>query len=812
MKNIESILLTGLTLLAGVSFVSCTEEEFQPGPEASGMQVFFPEATQTDYSLDDNTTSVTIAVKRANTEGEYTISVLPDFSQNETDPTSLFTIPESVTFADGADEASLVVSFNRADMEDGLAYSVGLLLNDAENTTPYGYSSIYLTLTPWPWELMGTGKFRDDFLTIYTGVAPTEVEVNIHKHKTQEGVYMLEEPFGWPLLTEALGGTQEELSEQFSYTPTNIEIRLVDNDPNKVYLPLQFTGISENINGYGAHNVGTLADAAGEPQYGTLSEGVITFPERALAIQFEGANQTSYANTNGMFRILLPGAVITDYSLAAEYSGMRVTSDNETASAVFDFTYGADVAGINYMFAPGDVSLNPSEYLNEMVAGTAENVYTVDDFVVGGEKVSIEAALTPGVYTIIAVPENAAGELVVDNASVVSFYFPGAGAGETPECDIELNLYHVSEARPELASEYPDYSSILYEIKGSELKSVRGFFAATSSIKNLLDQGATLQQLIDANASDITANVVSAIAEDGVYFNIYTNLNSSTSYTYVLEAENIYGNKAIAQAELSTTAIPYSGELVVGNYSMTCSIPQENAEPFVSESNVIVEPVAGSETEFVVYNLDGLKSGIGWNATYDSAAATLTLDGTSNSFGPSAEGSNMFGNWLGASSTIALAYISYTDEESASAGNLNSPLVFSVNEEKQLSGLKTYLEIDAGSLDGNQIKDAFVYQLFDPTTTLSYQPDENAKSTQSVYARPSSLELYPEMNFGVNKTSYKMKSPFIPFKEVISASQEIESGVRTLSVETRVCAPLPKDATHRFSVKANATHVQAPLK
>ena len=803
MKNIKSILLTGLTLLTGASFVSCTEEEFQPGPEASGVQVFFPEATQTDYSLDDNMTSVTIPVKRANTEGEYTVSVLPDFSQNETDPTSLFTIPESVTFADGADETSLVVSFKRADMEDGATYTVNLLLNDAENTTPYGYSQLSLTLTPWPWVLLGTGKYRDDFMCNLWEASSVEVDVTIHRHKTQEGLYMIEDMFGWPFLTEFFGGTQEELSSQFTYEPTNITLNCTD--PSAVFFPQQFIGVTDNGAGAGAHSIATYQ--GGE---GTLVDGIITFPEGGLALICDLGQVP--ANSNGLFRIVLPGYEVTDYSLSASYSGMRVASDNETASAVFDFTYGADVAGINYMFAPGDVSLNPSEYLNEMVAGTAENVYTVDDFVVGGEKVSIEAALTPGVYTIIAVPENAAGELVVDNASVVSFYFPGAGAGETPECDIELNLYHVSEARPELASEYPDYSSILYEIKGSELKSVRGFFAATSSIKNLLDQGATLQQLIDANASDITANVVSAIAEDGVYFNIYTNLNSSTSYTYVLEAENIYGNKAIAQAELSTTAIPYSGELVVGNYSMTCSIPQENAEPFVSESNVIVEPVAGSETEFVVYNLDGLKSGIGWNATYDSAAATLTLDGTSNSFGPSAEGSNMFGNWLGVSSTIALAYISYTDEESASAGNLNSPLVFSVNEEKQLSGLKTYLKIDAGSLDGNQIKDAFVYQLFDPTTTLSYQPDENAKSTQSVYARPSSLELYPEMNFGVNKTSYKMKSPFIPFKEVISASQEIESGVRTLSVETRVCAPLPKDATHRFSVKANATHVQAPLK
>lgn len=806
MKNIESILLTGLTLLAGASFVSCTEEEFQPGPEASGVQVFFPEATQTDYSVDDNTTFVTIPVKRVNTEGEYTVSVLPDFTQDgnaSEEVNKLFTVPESVVFADSEGEASIKVSFKRAEMVEGSTYVVKLLLNDPENTTPYGLSQIELTLTPWPWVYLGVGRYRDDWFAGLWGTSSVEVEVPVYENKSTKGLYMIENMYGWDFLTEFFGGTQEEIEDEglvVSYTPTNITIDCTD--PAAVEIPMQSTGIEDG-------DLGMLYIESFKP--GILEEGIITFPTSQI---FCGDSEYYglMANGNGLFRIVLPGYEVTDYSLAAEYSGMRVASDNETASAVFDFTYGADVAGINYMFAPGDVSLNPSEYLNEMVAGTAENVYTVDDFVVGGEKVSIEAALTPGVYTIIAVPENAAGELVVDNASVVSFYFPGAGAGETPECDIELNLYHVSEARPELASEYPDYSSILYEIKGSELKSVRGFFAATSSIKNLLDQGATLQQLIDANASDITANVVSAIAEDGVYFNIYTNLNSSTSYTYVLEAENIYGNKAIAQAELSTTAIPYSGELVVGNYSMTCSIPQENAEPFVSESNVIVEPVAGSETEFVVYNLDGLKSGIGWNATYDSAAATLTLDGTSNSFGPSAEGSNMFGNWLGVSSTIALAYISYTDEESASAGNLNSPLVFSVNEEKQLSGLKTYLKIDAGSLDGNQIKDAFVYQLFDPTTTLSYQPDENAKSTQSVYARPSSLELYPEMNFGVNKTSYKMKSPFIPFKEVISASQEIESGVRTLSVETRVCAPLPKDATHRFSVKANATHVQAPLK
>ena len=52
MKNIESILLTGLTLLAGVSFVSCTEEEFQPGPVEDGAQVYFPDTVPTQYDLE----------------------------------------------------------------------------------------------------------------------------------------------------------------------------------------------------------------------------------------------------------------------------------------------------------------------------------------------------------------------------------------------------------------------------------------------------------------------------------------------------------------------------------------------------------------------------------------------------------------------------------------------------------------------------------------------------------------------------------------------------------------------------------------
>lgn len=799
MKNIESILLTGLTLLAGVSFVSCTEEEFQPGPEASGMQVFFPEATQTDYSLDDNTTSVTIAVKRANTEGEYTISVLPDFSQNETDPTSLFTIPESVTFADGADEASLVVSFNRADMEDGLAYSVGLLLNDAENTTPYGYSSIYLTLTPWPWELMGTGKFRDDFLTIYTGVAPTEVEVNIHKHKTQEGVYMLEEPFGWPLLTEALGGTQEELSEQFSYTPTNIEIRLVDNDPNKVYLPLQFTGISENINGYGAHNVGTLADAAGEPQYGTLSEGVITFPERALAIQFEGANQTSYANTNGMFRILLPGAVITDYSLAAEYSGMRVTSDNKTASAVFNFTYGADVAGINYVFAQGNVTADATSYISGIVDGSAENINTVEDLVPGGKTVSVEAVLTTGVYTLVAVPVDASGAAVAENAAVTSFFFPGVGGAEIPECEVGVELFWISTVPEfeEYVEGYPDYSTLGFSVTGKELKSVKYLMATTQTI-NSYDQS-EWAALVEVNGYDLESGDLAMINNDGGYMSFFSGLSASTSYTILILAENDYNKSAIVSDTFSTDAMPYSGELVVGPYMMSCQ-PDGAEKPF---TNVFeVKPTAGSETIFTVAGF-GIEDNIEWYAEYDSEKSTLTLDGT-------AKGYESYGNLFGGviygkydqDGTMVYMFYSYTDENSETG---NDPCVLTVDPSShEVNGLSTIFMVPVFDAATGEMLGTHGY--YDPAATVVPYKAETAS-----VSRASSSRANWQSAFLFRPGKMSVKSNAIKGKKMENANIDIRNG-STLSVNTRTCSSLPRTMGSDFKFMANPVPVQAPLK
>ena len=731
MKNIKSILLTGLTLLAGASFVSCTEEEFQPGPEASGVQVFFPEATQTDYSLDDNMTSVTIPVKRANTEGEYTVSVLPDFSQNETDPTSLFTIPESVTFADGEDETSLVVSFKRADMEDGATYTVNLLLNDAENTTPYGYSQLSLTLTPWPWTLLGTGSYRDDWMSNFFSPNYVEIEVNIHEHKTNKGVYMVEEMLGWPFMTEFFEATQADLSGQFSYTPSNIVVDC--SDPNNVVIEQQYSGITENTYGYG--NFYIFSDAAG-----TLENGVITFPESGIIIACDGASEDAgayYANGSGMFRILLPGAVITDYSLAAEYSGMRVASDNETASAVIDFTYGADVAGITYLFAAGDVTSSVDSYIAAITDGTAENTSTLENLAEsnGTATVSAEAALQAGRYTLIAVPSDASGAFQAEDAAVCVFYFPGMSGGTIPECDIKVAMYPVSEYEnaAEDASEYPDYSSLVYEITGSEISDLKMAFLPTSTLNSALWLDFTLEEVLASVGSDMS-EVLADLNSGTPVWDIFAGLDAATSYTLIASATNDYGKSATVSCELTTGEVPYDGTLVTGPYMMTCTIPEGSSDgsDFVSQNLFRISPKPDSQTSFVVSDL-GFENGLSWNAVYDETAGTLTLDGT---FPGQEDRGSFFGGYVTNDNISATALATYADGSEA----MDDPVVFKVNASGEVESLNTNIEVVLALIVEGSVSPLGAVGVFytGDTTVEPYRPGAETSAVSSLSVSPMS--------------------------------------------------------------------------
>lgn len=780
MKNIKIFFLATVAIVAGL-FTACNDTDFEAGPQADGAQVYFPESTPTTYSIGDDVTSIAIPVKRIAKDAAMTVAILP------AEESGLFTIPTSVSFAAGSDAAELLITFDRTALEDGKEYPIALLINDEDNTTPYGYRTLNLTVAPWPWEKMGTGLFRDDWFTAMYNGGNIEIEVTVHKHKSKEGVYMVEEMYGWPFLTEFFEASQAAIEAQIgTYRSTNITIDC--SDPAKVLIPRQFTGITDKDAAYGDYEIATFN--GGE---GTLVNGVITFPNEGLALVCLAGNLK--ANKAGMFRIVLPGAEIVDYTLAATYGGMKVSADGETTSAIVDFAYGADVTGISYVFAPGNVTGTANEIAAAIVAGTAENVYEIEKLEIGGENVSVEAELSAaGVYTIVALPKDKEGKLLASEVSAASFYFPGMGGSSAPECDIQAMMGLVSVNWPEQSADCPDTYSLYFEMAGSELESLYTWLTTTANLNALLAEGATEEELVDAYGTDRSATYMKNINSKGGYGSAWINLLDDTEYTMLVKATNIYGKKAVVKASFSTVAIPYTGDLAIGRYQMSYS----EDSGYSCENVFRVHPTAGSSTDFLVSALGDSSSTLQWYATYDSAASTLTLDGKAKGY---EQHGNIFGRLssnFDPAGTYVYVWWSYVDPEGAAT---NDPLVFKVNAQKQPSELETCLHCPIiRDADDEIVGDLCFFPIGTAVTPYTAAPAAAIKAkAQSLGVRiPFSSVRVPIAEKLQRGDLFRTVE-----KDFVMRSSSSSNGVRTLSVKTAQCEPLPKQIGRR-TIKENA--------
>ena len=640
---------------------------------------------------------------------------------------------------------------------------------------------------------LGTGKFREGWLSdVFTG-NQFEIDVTIHKHKSKEGIYMVEEMLGWPYMTEFFGATKEELSDQFSYTPSNIVIDCTD--AKQVTIAEQWSGITENT-----YNYGKFMIASQEP--GTLVNGIITFPAKGLTAELVGLGQTFDANSKETFRILLPDAELTDYTLSAVYDGMKVSADGETASAVINFTYGADVTNIRYVLVENELTEAETATLVAAIAdGSAENINEFQDFTVGGEKVSAEAVLPKaGTYTVVALPLNKAQKPVSGEASAASFYFPGIGGASVPN-DIAGSLYKVS-AYPDAAayvSKYPDYSSAVYEITGTEMKKIKTYFNKTSIIENIEIQteGLTLQEAVAKYGKELGADAMEELATTGKYWNIMINLTPGASYTLVVEATNNYGKTKLIVCEPFVTDIPpYTGELVIGKYDMSYAASAEDTFENVFE----VIPTVGSNTEFFVQDF-AAEDGTQWYATYDPAKSTLTMSGVQ--LGREDDG-NLLGKFTEAltpDQSLGYGIFSFATEDSQG----NDPIVLTIDPtSKQVSALATDIEVPVADFTAGKIIGAMAAYYADGTVITKQSGTASAASAAKVQGVRtnipfSSVRVPAHIGKSLDRRSLQMNTKFV------RNSDSTNHGVRTLSVKTAKCEPLPKQIGRRadFKIREN---------
>lgn len=793
MKYITKFLLMGIVAVAGLLSACTSSDDFEPGPKDSGAQVYFPNTIPSEFNVGDDESSVTIPVRRVVTDAAMTVNILASIEQGQE---GILNIPSSVSFEAGSDLANLVITFDRSALVDGTEYKASLLLNDEQNLTQYGNNMIDITIIPWPWEELGTGKYRDGWLCGLFEGNLVELDVTIHKHKSQEGVYMVEEMFGWTFMTEFFGATQSQLSGQFSYTPTNITIDC--SDPANVKIAKQYTGITEGVYNYGDFLIESAAP-------GTFVNGVITFPEDGINAYMTGYSSDPLpTNPDGTFRIMLPDAEITDYVLTATYGGMLVNSENSGASAVIDFTYGADVTGINYVIAEGDVEASAATLAAQIANGTAENILTIEDFVVGAGSVSIKADLTtPGFYTVVALPLDKENKPLESNAAAASFYFPGMGGSEIPDCDVEAMMGSVSENKPDALEKNPDESSLYFKISGSELKTLHLLAMSTSNIETLVAQGASYEEIIASYGQDFSSIAVPTINETGYYENIWINLNENTSYTMLVQATNIYGRSKVLAVEKSTAAVDtswYTGELAIGKYDMVYQ-SVEDGETITSSCTFTVNPVKGSENEFTIKDL-GLNNTTSWYASYDSATHKFTVSGVE--VGYEDLGSRFGQGWgyYDQAGTMILGFFSFANEQS----NGTDPCVFSVDATTgQIDQLETLFQVLVADAESGKIL-GYLTQYLPGETVITYAEDASSSAVQ-----PSSKQAIRH-----TATAKHMKATD-RFSDRVAAAKcaempksAVHSGVRTLDVKTAKCEPLPAKP-YNGKAKISKKAVNSPL-
>lgn len=756
MKNIKKLLYASAIMI--LSLTSCKDDEYALVPVPEGQEVYFSESLSTTITLDMNGNSVSVPVMRIKTDEAETVQLMSE------DESGLFTVPTSVSFAAGSDTADIVIGYNADDLTYGESYPVSLLVmgNDSE----WGLSQVSLNLVyPEPWTALGTATWREDFLTTWFSGDNLEWEVTVEENDLTPGLYRLVNVYTDAILEELFGGTG------LTWECWDTYLVIDATDPDHVWFPYQEVGVDM---GYGSMWIlSYITDYwnISESAYGTLADGIITFPKESVVIMDDDG--PAFAGTSGLMRIVLPGADLSDYSMGIVYDGMK-TSTQGDVTALINLSIGADVASYKWVVAAGDVTNTLDTVVAAIVDGSAENIGS-GSATDSALEIAIEEA---GIYSFVAVPYSADGSAVTGSASMTSFYFPGSAGGEIPDVECTLELGYVADimGNPAYETTYPSYSCLGYVIEGKELKSMKLYRNTTEIIEGAAEEGLTYQDLLENYGAD-GSSMISDINEEGYYVGALSGLRSSTSYTVLLLVENIYGKKVILSASYSTADIPYSGSLVLGTYHMYCTYGDHDW------SNEFTLSATTQENVFLLTDL-GIENGASLWANYDPDTHTLSCNGLESGY---EDYGSVFGGLYGyfnTAKTQVYGYFSYADATGESG---DDPAIFKVDETTNtLSSLETYLIIPVFDYNGQQTTAlAGYYNYFIPGSTIELVSSTSAvkaskRNAASTLREDGGMRAVDLSNRYLNLTDRR-------YKQETDNMSRIDCGLRTVKVKATAC-------------------------
>lgn len=356
-----------LALLAG--FTSCNDDDaYAPGEASDG--VYFPTDDALEVNLDRNLDYFEVIVSRLGQTAAATYQLTGD-----ADP-EVFTLPTSVTFAEGENSTKVKVGYTGANMAMDKAYPVKLAFAPGTLISTYGYESLEMAVTyPAPWKTIGKGMYRDVFILALTKLSQQEDfnptwECELQQHEIDPLRFRWKSPYGkeFAKFCAANGVGELEASEYDSKEQYNIEF--LCDESGYVVIPLQSTGFQFFSDGvanvcndaglyYPTNDYQTII--AHEPEKcGTARWGiakvkdeetgeeteintilnVFAVPKTCL-VYIEGSNDR-YIGGNGN-QWVREGVEIKDYAISIKYDGV-LTAPTEVTYAHASINLGKDIA------------------------------------------------------------------------------------------------------------------------------------------------------------------------------------------------------------------------------------------------------------------------------------------------------------------------------------------------------------------------------------------------------------------------------------------------------------------------------------
>ena len=449
------LLLSVLALTLG----SCTEEYEYSAARVEGEQVYFSNTLSSTVNLSSTESSYAIQLNRINTSDELTVNL------TISDESGIYSIPSSVTFAQGESSTSFNLNYDPSKLEYDVFNSVTIAIADADYTTPYGNSSYTFNAgMSSPYVSLGIGRFSDSFFI--EGYADVEIMQNqnnpnqfrvMHPYDefaelfSESGYNLSGQPseyLEFEILQpgDELAGVSVTMSDLVYFSPT--ETSIIVNDtygvPVNVYHPVHFSG--GNVESAWTHNTVINYQENGLPGEVQL----------APFYYMENTGGWNYSQDDGMITITFPGYEQKDYSVSVNYLG-AFSSVDEQSYAIGNVTLGADIEEAQVAVVEGK---DVNSALSQILSGAVETVTVTES---GEVRIPCDYS---GDCTMVVIGY-AEGEM--QNYATVSFTF---SLSPSEWNSIGTGLYTDYMA----ACMYVGFEPVTYEVEVQENKNTPGIY------------------------------------------------------------------------------------------------------------------------------------------------------------------------------------------------------------------------------------------------------------------------------------------------------------------------------------------------